>query len=102
MRNRVLLVLAVLIGMTIAYVDSRPTWDDTGITAFSMLLAAGLFGLVAPRRVWVWAIAVGIWIPAYAIARTPSMGSVAMLVVLAFPLAGAYAGLAVCRVVAMR
>ncbi len=28
----VLLFIAVLIGMTIGWVDSRPNWDDTGVT----------------------------------------------------------------------
>ncbi len=34
----------------------------------------------------------GVWIPAYALVRTPAFGSIAMLVVLIFPLAGAYLG----------
>ena len=101
MLNRVVLVAAITVGLAIAYVDSRPHWDDAGITAFSMLVAAGVFGLIAPRRPWLWALAVGIWIPAYAFARSASFGSLGMLAVLAFPLAGAYAGMGVRRVLAM-
>jgi hypothetical protein len=41
--NRVLLGVALLAGMVIAYVDSRPNWDDAGITPFSMLLVAGVW-----------------------------------------------------------
>ena len=100
MMNRTLLVAAVLVGLAIAYVDSRPTWDDAGITAFSMLLAAGLFGLIAPRRPWLWALAVGIWVPAYAIARADSPAAFGMLLVLAFPFAGAYLGFGVRRLLA--
>ncbi len=100
MLNRSLLVAAVAVGLAIAYVDSRPGWDDAGITAFSMLLAAGLFGLIAPRRAWLWALAVGIWVPAYAIARADSPRAFAMLLVLVFPFAGAYAGFAVRRLLA--
>src|SRR5512139_351729 len=28
--QKILLALAILMGLLIAYVDSRPTWDDTG------------------------------------------------------------------------
>ena len=99
--NRVLFLAAVLIGIGIAYVDSRPTWDDTGVTAFALLTSAAVFGLARPQRPWLWALAIGIWIPLFAIVRTPAAGSLVMLVVLAFPLAGAYAGMAVRRVIAV-
>ena len=75
MLNRALVALAVAVGLAIAYVDSRPYWDDAGITAFSLLLAALLFGLIAPQRPWLWAICVGIWIPIHTIARAPRLGS---------------------------
>src|SRR6185503_3469261 len=41
--QKMLFALAVLMGILIAFVDSRPTWDDTGITAGMMLLSSGLF-----------------------------------------------------------
>lgn len=97
MLTRIVAVLACLTGLLIAYVDSRPTWDDTGVTAFAMLLSAGIFGMAAPRRPWRWALAVGIWIPLYAFVRHPSTGALAMVVVLIFPLVGAYAGMALRR-----
>ena len=97
MANRLLFVPAVLVGLGIAYVDSRPTWDDAGVTAFALLLSAGILALISPRRPWLVALAVGIWIPAHAIARQHSLGSLAMVIVLAFPLAGAYAGMAIRR-----
>ena len=90
--NKLIFVVAIAAGIAIAYVDSRPHWDDTGITVFSMVAAAGICGLVAPQKPWLWALAVGMWIPAHAIATKLSAGSLTMLVVLAFPLAGAYAG----------
>lgn len=100
MGKTLLLAAAVLVGLAIAYVDSRPTWDDAGVTAFAILTAAGIFGLVSPHRPWVWALAIGIWIPLHSIAQASSPGSFVMLVVLAFPLAGAYAGMAVRRMLA--
>jgi hypothetical protein len=48
-----------------------------------------------------WALAIGIWIPLFALLRTHAAGSLAMFVVLAFPLAGAYAGMAVRRILAL-
>ena len=92
--HRCLFVLATMAGFAIAYVDSRPTWDDTGITAAAMVPVAGLLGFVGPRRAWVWALAVGSWIPAYAVARSPSPGTLGMVIVLVFPAMGAYAGVA--------
>jgi hypothetical protein len=90
--HRCLLLAAIIVGATIAYVDSRPTWDDAGITAGAMMLAAGALGLLGPQRPWLWALAVGLWIPGYVFVRTPALGSVAMLVILVFPFAGAYLG----------
>ena len=90
--HRCLLVAASLAGIAIAYVDARPTWDDAGMTAGAMALVAAALGLLGPDRPWRWALAVGLWIPAYALVRRPTLGSVAMLVVLVFPLAGAFLG----------
>ncbi len=101
----VLLVAAIMIGLAIAWVDSRPHWDDSGITAGCLLLSAGALGVVGPRRPWLWALAIGIWIPLYLIARqvashTITPGSASYLMILAFPMAGAYAGMAVRRMIA--
>jgi hypothetical protein len=98
--GRLVIIVAVLVGLAIAYMDSRPRFDDAGITAGLMLISAGLLGLIAPQRPWLWALAIGIWIPAHAIARHHTLGSLAMLIVLLFPLAGAYAGMAMRRLLA--
>jgi hypothetical protein len=95
MRNVLLICAAVLFGLSIAYVDSRPGWDATGITAFSMLIAAAVLGFFGPGRPWLWAVGVGVWIPLHAMLARPSAGSAAMLIVMLFPLAGAYAGMGV-------
>jgi hypothetical protein len=98
----VLLIAAVIIGLAIAWVDSRPHWDDSGITAGCLLLSAGLLGLIGPRRPWLWALGIGVWVPGYIILRqvashSITLGSASYLVILAFPMAGAYAGMAVRR-----
>jgi hypothetical protein len=99
--DQLLFVAAVLVGLAIAYVDSRPNWNDAGVTAWSMVVAAGVFSAVAPRRPWLWALAIGIWIPLHTLARSPSAESLTMLFVIVFPFAGASAGMTLRRVHAM-
>jgi len=65
--QKLLLALAVLTGLFIAYVDSRPTWDDTGITVGAIILSSGLLTLLGYRRPWLVALAVGLWTPLYEI-----------------------------------
>jgi hypothetical protein len=84
-----LLVVGLALGFLIAWVDSRPNWDDTGITAGALFAGAALLGALQPAGAWRWALAVGFWIPARGIALHGNYG---LLLVLLFPLAGAYAG----------
>lgn len=97
--QKVLLITAILIGLLIAYVDSRPTWDDTGITAGTMLLSSGLLTLLGYRRPWLIALAVGLWTPIYEtfLSRNFHLPGVILfpLFVLLIALVGAYAGWAV-------
>ena len=83
------LVSALILGLLIAWVDSRPTWDDTGISVGALLIVTVLLGLVAPERPWLWALAVGIWIPLFGIIAHANYG---LLLVLIIAFAGAYAG----------
>jgi hypothetical protein len=86
----VLLVLvAAMLGALISMVDSSPGWDDTGVSATMVLGASGLMGTLHPQRAWVWALAVGSWIPALGITLGHGYPSI---VALAFALVGAYAG----------
>jgi hypothetical protein len=84
--------VAVALGASIAYIDSRPYWDDTGVTAFSLLVFAAFLGFLVPRRVWLWAVGIGIWVPLLAFVRLPGIASAAMLLVLGLTFAGAYGG----------
>jgi len=85
-----LLAVGVAAGVGLAYLDSLPTWDDSGILASGLLLASGALTLAGFRPAWLAALATGIWIPAHAIA---SGGDLRMAVVLIFAMAGAYAGM---------
>ena len=84
-----LLVFAVSCGLVIAFIDTRPKWDDTGITVFALLVGSGLIGLLTDRRPWLYALAVGIWLPLWYLitAHNPTL-----LVTLVFPFIGEYIG----------
>ena len=97
MRDRWLFVLvpfALALGFAVARVDSSPGWDDTGVSAAAVLGVSGLFGVLYPARPWLWALAVGAWIPAFGIVRELNYAS---LLALVFSFAGAYAGALVRR-----
>ena len=83
------LLLSILAGLLITWIDSRPGWDDTGITAGTIVLAAALFGYLHPAKPWIWALTISGWIPLHAILLK---GDFKMLLVTLFGFAGAYLG----------
>jgi hypothetical protein len=85
----ILLVIALGFGFFITWVDSRPTWDDTGITAGAIVLTTGLLGLAMPRYAWLWALAVGLWIPGIGLLLHHDPTALLILII---PFAGAYVG----------
>ena len=84
-----LVVPAVAIGLAVAWVDSRPNWDDTGVTAGALALSTAVLAAISPARPWRWALLVGAWIPALAFARGQGPGALLALVAAAV---GAFAG----------
>ena len=84
--------IAVALGTSIAYIDSRPYWDDAGVTSFVLLVFAAFLGFLVPRRVWLWAIGIGVWVPLLAFVRLPAVASAPMFLVLVLTFAGAYGG----------
>lgn len=90
MKTSFLLVAALAVGLGIALVDASPGWDDTGVSAAAILAASGLFGLLHPRRAWLWGLAVGAWVPGLGLLTLH--GSYASLLALLFSFAGAYTG----------
>jgi len=92
MRLWLLFLLALAVGLLIGWVDTRPTWDDAGITAAAILVTTAAFGAAMPKRAWLWALAVGSGIAALNIAQA---GNFAALVAFVFAFAGSYAGVLV-------
>ena len=89
-----LLPLALALGGLITYIDTRPAWDDTGVTAASLLVTAGVLGFLGPSRPWLWALALGIWIPVLGLIEAQNYST---LLALAVAFVGAYGGMAIRR-----
>jgi hypothetical protein len=87
--QNLLLGIAVSAGLFSLYIDTRPTWDDTGILVGGLLLVSGLLTLLGHRHPWLIALAVGIWIPVYEIFKSHDF---MLLVILLIPFIGAYGG----------
>jgi hypothetical protein len=92
-----LLLGALALGLLLALVDMRPGWDDTGVSAAAVFAAAAVFGATRPSRAWLWALAVGLWIPVLGIVVR---GNVEALIALVPALLGAFAGAAARRLLA--
>jgi len=86
-----LIVVAILIGWGITWLDSSLNRDATSITALLIVISTGLLGFFSPTRPWLWALAIGIWIPLVGVFIQHNFGGVLALVV-AF--IGAYMGYA--------
>lgn len=80
--------LAIMLGLIFAWVDSRPNWDDTGVLVAAIFLTTAVLGLTFPDWPWLWALAVGVWIPIVGILH----GNYAAILILIIPFAGAYCG----------
>ncbi len=90
--QRVLLAAGACAGLFLAYLDSLPKWDDAGIIAAGLVFISGLLTLLGYRRPWLSALAVGAWIPLRGIIASLDFS---LLLLLAFPFLGAYAGVLV-------
>lgn len=94
-RDALLSVTAAAIGLTIGYVDSRPTWDDAGITVSLLLLTSAMVTGLSGRRPWLWALLIGAGVPVF---ETFGRGGPASLVALLVAAVGSAIGYALARV----
>ena len=92
------IVVAVVAGVGLAYVDSQPGYDATGVTAAGLAIAALVPVLIEGSgrvvRVAALAVLVGIWIPIIEIAAPGTYGSLLSFV---FSAVGAFIGWVIVR-----
>jgi hypothetical protein len=74
------LFLATLAGIAIAWIDSRPNWDDTAVEIMMILSSTFILGFTASRKPWLIAILVSIWIPLFGIILSHTYGGLVALV----------------------
>ena len=89
-------ILAAVLGIAIAWIDSRPNWDDTGITVFMVLIVALFCGYLAAKKTWLIALAVSVWIPLFGIVWSQNYSGFLALIP---GFAGAYAGYLIKKVI---
>lgn len=92
-------ILSTLGGMTIAWIDSQPGWDDTGITVGMLYILSALAGFFNPKKLWLWALLCGLWIPVVGILRS---GDILMLLVILTTFAGAYSGGTIRKIISQK
>jgi hypothetical protein len=80
--------LGLAVGCAIGFVDSRSTWDDTGITAGAIFLASLVVSAARPRSAWLTGLLVGAPVLAFNVVLHGSFAS-AMAVVIGLVGAGA-------------
>lgn len=95
-RSWLLAVVVTLAGMAIAYVDTRPRFDDTGVIVAAVTLLSAVAALLGRRRPWLWALLSGLWVPLLEISGG---GQPESLVALLFAGLGAAAGYALAAAV---
>jgi len=92
LRSLIPAILGFLAGAGIAFVDTRPTWDDAGVTAAAVFLVAATVGAARPRLFWIGGLAVGLPVLAWNVLLHGNYGS-AIAVVIALVGAGVGAAL---------
>lgn len=88
--GKLLVLVAIALGHLFAYINTLPNWDNTGVLAFGIAIACAIFSFAYPRRPWLWALCIGIWLPIHNILHNNGYGS---LIALVFAFAGAYLGM---------
>jgi len=94
LRDGILIVGATAVGIVIGYVDSQPTWDDTGITLSLLLLTSAMVAGLSGRWPLLWGLLIGAWIPILEFGGTAGPAS---LTGLGVAILGALAGWALVR-----
>ena len=83
------ITLAIILVVFIAYIDTRPHWNDDGISVLMVLTVSFICGSITFQKTWLIALAVGIWLPLFNIILANNFGS---FIVLLPAFIGAYTG----------
>lgn len=73
--------VGLVVGLLLGYVDSRPTWDDTGVTAVAVFCGAALIVSVRPALFWLTGLAVGLPILVMNVVLNANYGSTMAVVI---------------------
>jgi hypothetical protein len=92
-RARIAPAIGFVLGLGIGYVDSRPTWDDAGITAGAVFHTAAVLAAARPSVFWLTGLSVGLPVLAMNVLLHSNYGSaIAVGVSLVGSLVGYVAG----------
>ena len=92
-RTLIIAAVGLIVGLGIGYIDSRPTWDDTGVTAGAVALVALVLGAARPATFLLAGIAVGVPVFAMDVVFGSNYGAaLAVLIALIAAAAGAALG----------
>lgn len=94
-----MLALTLAFGCLLGWVDTRPGWDDTGITVMALFIASALAGILMPRFAWLWALTLGGPLAAFDHIVIGNSGGLAGLLV---ALVGSYGGALIGKYVRQR
>jgi hypothetical protein len=89
MKQFILFLVSVAAGLVLTFIDTRPNWDDTGVFVIALLIASGLVGLLVQKKPWLYALAIGIWLPLWYII---TKGELLMIIPLGIAFIGVYGG----------
>jgi hypothetical protein len=87
----ILIVLALLAGLIIGWIDTRPNWNDTGVTVGLIFISSFVLGLFSGKNAWILALIIGLCITSLNFLVSSRLDSAISLVI---SLAGVYGGFA--------
>jgi len=90
------LLASFVVAVCIGWIDTRATWDDTGVTVGLIVVTSFSLGFAMPKYSWLWALAIGGTITVMNVIGSGNFGAV---VSIAFALIGCYTGAGVRKVV---
>jgi len=87
-------IVALAVGLLLGWLDTRPHWNDSGVSASALIITALFCGYLTRKRPWLVALAVGLWIPLFNVIIARNYSAIP---VLAIAFIAVYAAFAVRR-----